>query len=244
MDKIVSIDELVGKKNKSHVSLTRRDRIPILETTKRQTLRIAKVYCDHSYAQAPDHYPADAYSHPIYRQHALDEVESLARLGAIAASMTKDGGTMYDLGCGTGVASMVYNMLTGQVPIAIDEDSNILAWAKNIAGDIGANVDFRNSTIEDIMGCASLRQQDVLIASGLKNRLNDYALDLARNNNTAIIYFGIVENEDLANVAVRLPDSSHSLQIARVNTLSSLEKLAPGNPIMLRQYVILATPNT
>jgi len=244
MDKVVSIDDLVGKRNKSRVSLTGKNRIPILETTKHQTLRIAKVYTDHMRTEEPDYYPKDAYLQPLFRQQALEEVENLARLGAIAARVTRDGGTMYDLACGSGVASMVYNMLTGQVPIAIDNNPEILAKAKNIAGGIGANVDFRNSTIEDYMSNISLKQQDVLIASGLKIRLIDYALDLTRKNNLTLILYGILEDTDLSNVGARLPASSHSIQIARVNTLSNLDKLNLGYSNMDQQYVILGTPNT
>lgn len=244
MVETVTIDDLVGKRNKARVSLTGRNKIPILETTKHQTLRIVKVYTEHMHTEEPDHYPKDAYSQPIFRQQALEEVENLARLGAIAARVTRDGGTTYDLACGSGMASMVYNLLTGQVPIAIDNDPEILAKAKNIASDIGANVDFHNSTIEDFMSGNSLNQQDVLIASGLKIRLIDYALDLTRNNNLTLILYGILEDTDLRIVGAKLPVSSHSIQIARVNTLSNLDKLTPGYSNMHQQYVILGSPNT
>lgn len=244
MTDIISIDELVGPENIGGVSLTKNGIIPILGGKRSQTMGAAEAFNYINQVQYVKHQIFD-FSDKKVRRNASEEVEILARLGAIAANIHRDSGKVYDFGCGCGVASIVYNLLTHETPIAIDKNEKIIKTAKRIASNEGAEVDFCNSAVEEYMGGIVLKSEDVVISSNFIY-LN-YITDLIKNNKFNLIFHGMLDNSLLNKIKEDWTTSGYDLKIAQgFSVYNNLKKTSPILFPLLElpneQYIILATP--
>jgi hypothetical protein len=80
-------------------------------------------------------------------QNAIQEVQTLAKVGALAFGMRRALGERvqrsYEVACGLGVSALAYALLGEEDITAIDLDAGGLIEANLLAGELGVNINFQ-----------------------------------------------------------------------------------------------------
>lgn len=142
-------------------------------------------------------------SHPIqyqrrksHRDNAFQHTEYLAKTGALAASIHKNNGIIYELGCGIAIPSITSYKLNGLPVIAIDKKKREVKRAKILSKELNADLELIADKAENVIAKRGLKPEDVVIITRPAGSLTNYWKELLRNYEFTLVLNGYYYPED------------------------------------------------
>lgn len=175
-------------------------------------------------------HPNKGFSDSLY--YIFYNIEQQARLGDIASDFHGDG-TIYDIGCGIGLASIVYAKLTGRPIIAFDRDRADVERAKELSKLFGVDdlVELSVDNAEHFFETKSLSKKDTFLISGISDRVSNHLMQFLLCYSVSLIHNSCYETKYLndghfARLCLWFADNRYNLRAFRARLPSNIVLIA------------------